>query len=405
MRGLVASGLGRTTRTVWLALVAWAGLAMLGGCAHRGSSTPPPSALRIAQGLMHDSLFAPPATRPDRDAVLAPTPQMQAHAEKLRRPPLGEDSRHALLHALFRNDDLRLNYDTGRTRDAATTYQDRAGNCLSLVLMTAAFAKMLDMPVSYQAVVVEEAATRAGGLLFLSGHVNILLSQRAMYRRPGDDSALLVDFLPGEQVAGYRTVPLVEHQVLSLYMNNRAAELLAEGRIADAYAHAREALLIDPVSSSAANTLAVVYSRGGHGAAAEAAWRRALVLSPDSTSVLANLSQHLERSGRAPEAAPLASRLAQLQPVPPLHHLEQGRLALDRGELSVARDLFRRELRRQPYQAEVHYWLAVTNARLGDGERAARDLAQAVMHSTTPVQQQLYSSKLARLRDLLPAVQ
>jgi Flp pilus assembly protein TadD len=388
-----------------LASLAAACLVLLPACAQRGPIEAPPTALRIAEGLMHDGYFSPPTQRPDRDAVLAVTPAMKEHAESLRRAPLGQDSRHALLSALFRNDELRLNYDTTRTRDAATTYADRAGNCLSLVLMTAAFAKMLEMPVSYQAVVVEEAATRSGGLLFLSGHVNILLGQRALYRQPGDDGALLVDFLPGEQVAGYRTVLLEEQQVLSLYMNNRAAEHLAAGAIADAYAHAREALLIDPTSSSAANTLAVVYSRAGQGAAAEAAWRRAMVLAPDSTSVLSNLAQYLDRNGRASEAAPLASRLAQLQPVPPLHYLEQGRLALERGELTVARDLLRRELRRQPYQAEVHYWLAVTNARLGDGDRAARDLAQAVMHSTTMDQHQLYSGKLARLRSLLPSVQ
>ena len=50
------------------------------------------------------------------------------------------------------------------TRNAAEAFDARSGNCLSLVIMTAAFAKELGLPVRYQNVFVDEAWSRSGDL-------------------------------------------------------------------------------------------------------------------------------------------------------------------------------------------------------------------------------------------------
>lgn len=387
----------RRTCLAWaLALAAAAG-----GCAsgHQGHTLD--QARQAALALLQDGLFPRPSSLPDANAVLRPSEAMRAYAERALSRTRDRDPRAALLHALATSE-LRLEYDSGRTRDAAETFAERSGNCLSLVLMTASLAKLLDLPVTYQAVVMDEAATREGDYLFLSSHVNLLLGPRALSRQTWDDRTLVVDFLPPQQVAHYRTLALEQAQVVAMYMNNRAAEVLAAGDVRAAYWWVREGLHSDPLSSSVLNTLGVVYSRAGHARPAEQAWRRALELAPDSTSVLANLVQQLRSQGRQAESAPLEARLAQLQPVPPLHWFKLGRAAYERGEYETARTLFLRELRRQPYQAEVHFWLAATHAQLGQAERAARDLAQAVSHSTTLAQQQLYAGKLARLRGQLP---
>jgi hypothetical protein len=44
---------------------------------------------------------------------------------------------------------------------AREAFAARTGNCLSLVIMTSAFAKQLGLPVSYRRVVMEEMYTRA----------------------------------------------------------------------------------------------------------------------------------------------------------------------------------------------------------------------------------------------------
>ena len=46
---------------------------------------------------------------------------------------------------------------------------------MSLVIMTAAFAKELGLRVNYQNVIIDDSWSRHGGLYLLSGHVNLVL--------------------------------------------------------------------------------------------------------------------------------------------------------------------------------------------------------------------------------------
>lgn len=115
---------------------------------------------------------------------------------------------------------------------------------------------------------------------------------------------------------------------------------------------------------------------------------------------LANLSRLLAAEGRDAEAAPLAARLAELQPHPPFWHFDRGREAMARGDYAAARDLLLRELRLQPHQHEVHFQLARAYQGLGDGARARRHLALAIESSPTRSTQALYAGKLERLREL-----
>ena len=84
------------------------------------------------------------------------------------------------------------------TRTAAQAFDARAGNCLSLVIMTSALARHLGMPVQYHSVFVEETWSRSGDLLVSSGHVNLTLSNRLGERRIRFDvvEAVVIDFDP-----------------------------------------------------------------------------------------------------------------------------------------------------------------------------------------------------------------
>ncbi len=78
-----------------------------------------------------------------------------------------------LIEALYEKAQLKLEYDATRTKTAAETFATRSGNCLSLVLMTAALAHQLDLPVVYQSAYLDPTWSRSGDLLFASGHVNV----------------------------------------------------------------------------------------------------------------------------------------------------------------------------------------------------------------------------------------
>lgn len=377
------------------ALLATLCCALFTGCA-----APPASPGGDARALFHDEWFAASQEDTTPERVLALSDAMRAYADnELRALIAHRDPRRVLIEALHDRGQLRLAYDAERTGNAAETFDSRSGNCLSLVLMTGAIARHLGLPVTFRAVQLDPQYTRAGGLTLENGHVNLLMAH--MGERPiWGAHDLIVDFLPTRELTGQSATVLPENTVIAMYMNNRAAETLADGRIDDSYAWARAALVQDPQYASAVNTLAVVYMRRGQLAAAEQALRYALGREPDNTAALSNLVQVLQRTGRNADAEVVAARLKALQPFPPFYFLEAGRQALAAGRAAEARDLFERELRRQPFQHEVHFWSAQAWAQLGNSAKAAEHLRQAMDYSTTMSSQKLYSAKLDRLRAL-----
>ncbi len=368
--------------------------ALLSACASRAPTRP------VAE-LLHDQLFAPPRDTIDAAAVFALSDDMRRYAAtELQGTTALRDPRRALIDALYSRSQLGLSYDASATRNAAEAFSARAGNCLSLVIMTAAFAKHLDLPVSYRSVIVDDLYTRQGDLFMSSGHVNLVLDRPLPRRHFGDQEppALTIDFLPPDELRGQRSEPLAERTIVAMFMNNRAAEALAQGRLDDSYAWAREAVRQDPGFAAAVNTLGVVYMRAGHPQPAEAALRAVLAREPEQLSAMSNLVLLLQRAGRQAEAQALGTRLTELQPYPPFHFFDLGRRAMDEGDYERARQLFARELRRQPDQHEVHFWAAQADLRLGDAAGATAHLRQAMTYSPTRDGRKVYAAKLDRLR-------
>jgi Flp pilus assembly protein TadD len=304
-----------------------------------------------------------------------------------------------LVEALYSKAQLRLDYDTDSTRTAAEAFDARAGNCLSLVVMSAALAKHLGLPVQYQALVGQESWSRSGDLSFVNGHVNLTVSRRLIDRVEGYDSdaAWQIDF--GALAAGRGSLlhAVNESTIVAMFMNNRAAEALVRGERANAYAYAREAVVQAPDFAAAYNTLGVVYQRHGMADAAERAYRHALARDDVHRAAMLNLSRLLEGRGRSAEAAPWRAKLARLEAEPPFMHFDLGRAAAQAGDFRAAREHLLREMRRDPDYHEFHFWLAVALYGLGDVDQAREHLSTAMKNSTTRREQALYASKLQRL--------
>ncbi|MHB8666743.1 MAG: tetratricopeptide repeat protein, partial [Burkholderiales bacterium] len=256
---------------------------------------------------------------------------------------------------------LKLKYDATSTRTAAEAFDLHAGNCISLVIMTAALAKELGLRVYYQRVFAEEPWSRDGGIYFRSEHVNLTLGRRLGSRENSTDKDLqiTIDFLPQEDVRGYRTRDIAERTVIAMFMNNRAAESLARGNLDDAYWWAREAIARDGEFLSAYNTLGVVYQRHGNLHKAEYVFRQLLQRAPDSPTFVSNLAGVLRASGQEQAAQALLQKLRRIEPYPPFYFMDRARLALNHGDYQAAIGLFKQELARDPDYSAAHFELAV----------------------------------------------
>lgn len=369
---------------------------LLAGCA---STTHAPTA---PPALFADDRFAPPSEAVSAKDLFALSPAMRdylhspAFAQRLR----SKGMRQGLLDALYSKTDLKLEYESRMTRTASETYEARMGNCLSLVIMTAAFAKELGMPVHFQSVEVENSWSRTAGLYLSSAHINIGLGQRAgdVLRGYDPNRVLVVDFIPRDEAASLRTRELEEEDIVALYLNNRAAEALVQDRIDDAYWWARAAVAAKPGTATTLNTLAVIYQRHGELALAERSFQAALAREPENLSVLRNMEPLLLALGRPQEAQALTKRIAAIEPTPPYYYFDKGMVALKAGNFDDAVVHFAREVRRAPYNDEFRFWLGIAHLKLGHLGDAREHIALAVDHSTRGDMREVYSAKLAYLR-------
>jgi tetratricopeptide (TPR) repeat protein len=355
------------------------------------------------QQIFQDQLFAPSTQHINAAEVFAISPAMRAFLEgDFARQSFRKDRREALVDALYSKKQLKLEYDSATTRTASEAYEVRSGNCLSLVLMTAAFAKELGLPVRFRNVFIDPAWSRSNDFFFLSGHVNLTLGEDIRADRGNYSVAdgLTIDFVPADMIRGQRAMEISEATILAMFMNNRAAENLNEGRLDDAYAWVRESLHQDPKFMSGYNTLGVIYRRHGNIDAAERAFRYVLGNEAANTQAMSNLILVLKDQHRTDEAQILTARLNDLQPYPPFRNFDMGIAAMKAGEYAAARDFFKKEIDRSAYYHEFHIWLALANFGLGDVPQARKQIALALENSTTMKDHELYSAKLNWLNSL-----
>ncbi|MFB9245218.1 tetratricopeptide repeat protein [Massilia antarctica] len=385
-----------------LASLVFCALPLLGsGCA----AVRVPAPLPLPE-LFSDASFAPPPAPVGAEQLFVISPAMRAYIDSPDFSALIHKMgpERGLVEALYTKGELKLEYDASVTRTAAETFDARMGNCLSLVLMTAAFAKHMGLEVQYQDVMVDETWTRNAGLYFASTHVNLSMGRRRTAQPQGvppEERMLTIDFLPPAESARYNTHPIEERMIESMFMNNRAAEALADLHLDEAYWWARAAVAHLPTFATPYNTLGVIYQRHGDNPLAERAFKAALTLEPESTISMHNLVPVLAKLGKTEESAALAARLAKLEPTPPYHWFHLAMKALEEARYGEARDLLHKEVRRAPFNHEFHFWLAIAHWRLGQGSEARDELALALDNSTTHAATERYSAKLAYLRSQL----
>ncbi len=360
--------------------------------------------------FFHDRLFAAPTERIGADDLFVASDDMKRYIhDAIAEPARAKGRMQALIDALYSSGQLRLEYDTEMTRNAAEAFAARSGNCLSLVIMTAAFAKELGLTVEYQKVFVDETWARTGDIYLSIGHVNVTLAPRKTdhggggYRvgvKPHESDAMTIDFLPSTDMRAMRTRAIGEEIIVAMYMNNRAVEALARGQTDDAYWWARGAVARTPGFLTPYNTLGAIYRRHGNLQEAEQVLSHVLDREPRNTQTMSNLIAVLNDLGRVEAAQRLAARLAELDPDPPFSHFHRGMAAMRAGDATTAKDEFAREVARAPDYHEFHFWLGIAYLNLGDIKPARRHLTLAMQNSTTRRDHDVYAAKLARINAL-----
>jgi len=213
-----------------------------------------------------------------------------------------------------------------------------------------------------------------------------------------DSDRWTVDFLPPSDSRNLVTEPISEARIVAMFMNNRAAEALAQKRTDDAYWWLRQAIASDPSFSNLYNTLGVTYLRKGMLAQAETALRFATSVDPKSTEIWRNLAIVLRHDGRVEEAAAIESQHPVSGAAALAAAIDGGLKANETGDYGRALSLLKQALRTAKDNHEIHYLLAVTYLNLGDRRQAMEQLLEAKDDSTTIRQRAMYGSKVELLK-------
>ena len=313
--------------------------------------------------------------------------RQQLHA-RVRPNPDPTRRLQALADFLLKPEGLGLRYRHDATLSVSEAYARREGNCLTFTLVTVALARELGLQ-AYGQDADAVSWYQEGGSIYRTLHVNA--GVRIEGRR------FSIDLASNQAITREPPRPIDDARLLAHFYSNRAAELLAQGAVMPALAHARRALAIDPRHAAAHSNAGVISARLGQTDLAERAYLTALAIEPDHAGALFNLGELYARERRGSLASDIRARLARAQQRDPFHHFLLGLQREAAGDAAGAVPHLRRAIRLHRHDHRFHFALARALAELGHVDRAVRALKVA-RSTSAGSEQSRYQAKLEALR-------
>jgi Tfp pilus assembly protein PilF len=284
------------------------------------------------------------------------------------------------------------------TRTAAETVLSRQGNCMSLVVLSAALADVLNVPVEFHDIDVEPIWDRRGGFYLVNGHVNLSLlppvnSNIVLF----SGSEMLVDFLPERSVRAYHKKRVSKHQLTAMFYNNIAAEALVKADYDLAYALIKKSIQLDPQFVAAINTLAVIYRHKGYDDEAENVYRSALHVNDQDLSTLYNLALILGEQGRLDEWREVHKVLELARINNPFYYFDMAQQAYFDKQYQDALVWYKRAVEKADYRHEFYFGLSRAYWATGEERLAEKNLKRALALSDTNNKQR-YQMKLQAMK-------
>ncbi|WP_346348106.1 hypothetical protein [Shewanella abyssi] len=286
-------------------------------------------------------------------------------------------------------------YADNLTRSAGDTFDDREGNCLSLVLLTAAIAQQLDVRVEYQEIDIPPVWDQQGGFYLVNGHINLkLLPQEKGHILNVSAGAIQIDFLPERAMQGYDKRRVSRSMVTSMFFNNLAAEALVKREYDKAYGLLKLSLQQDNQFLPAINTLAVLYRYKGLTEEAEALYKLALAINPEDMNALYNYAIILGEQDRLDEWAGVHKVMELARIRNPYYYYGIAQQAYFDREYQLALRWYRRAIEKADYRHEFYFGLSRTYWATGDQRRAEINMRKALSLANDSNNKRRYQSKL-----------
>lgn len=300
-------------------------------------------------------------------------------------------------------------FDVMETSSLAELSTNRKINCLSFSVLFVAAARYVDVAADFQLVFAPPYWDKEGNSWIMNQHINVTgslqrsysdynLDLRSDFSIPNEviwqqlpqqrghtgsfsllrrDYHYTADINPSITGVAIRRQRISEQQVLSLYHSNKSMEFLLDEDLATAYAHTREALLVDPDSAVGWNNLGVLYSRVDQAELSIAAYQRAILLDEKTNSAKSNLANLYRSQGQIGLAQALETQLAEYRNQNPYYHSALADSSIETGEYEQAISQLRAAVSKKQNEHYFYHQLAIVNQQLGDMDAVVENLTNA----------------------------
>jgi len=370
---------------------------ILAGCVSNGDSN-----IDAVKPPFSDHLFTRPNDLPSPQHIFSLTLAQRRWLDKTLVPTRHNTLTKQLVDKVLKRDYGLFDYDNSFTRTASQTLSMGQGNCLSMVIMTAAIAKYLSIEFKIHDVKTAPVWDRDGGLYLINGHVNISLKNTPFSRSPTSyvflgTGYVTLDFIVNVTRRNLSTIQINEQQLGARYFVNLAADAMVKQRWDLAYWLLRQSIEQHSTYAPAWNSLAVVYRRNNLEELAEQTYKYAMSLDKNNINVVANYALLLEQQGRYDELFEVERRLGLFELNNPYRYFDQADLAFAQQNFKQALSLYKKAIKLSPFVDAFHFGLFRTYMALGLESKAIKSLKLASERSADYSDRARYNAKLAML--------
>lgn len=353
-------------------------LSVLAGCSSQASMNSLIERHQNAQmPSLNSALFAPQQSVVSAQQLFALTTSQQHDFLLDYNGRLSDLPEHERISAYLHDLTFGFNYKE-QTYTASEAFALSAGNCMALAILTKSLADLVAVEIKFQRVTNAPVFDRNNNVVLVSDHVRARLYKPYEASQDNENKTLLkrawvvVDYFPSS--ASQNAEMITDTQFLALYYRNRAAELMVDGRIDDAYAYASEALKYTPKDSEVINILGLLHGRKHDNHSAEQLFSYALSLDADNLNVLHNYQALAKRQQRTDLVAELEQRIQSIPEANPYVWIALGDAAFEQNQLETAMMMYRKAAKQAPYVHEAYWGKARVYVAQGETQQARRIL-------------------------------
>lgn len=339
--------------------------------------------LRVSQNNSYDKFFK---LSPQQEANILAAVQIKE---------LQGFKRHEALYEVLQE---RLDNFTyyGETYSAETSMRLNQGNCMSLAVLTTAYAKLLGLDFSYREVNTLPIFSKKNNLILSSSHVQTIIYDAEFTTQPGQlflqKPGLVIDYFPSKNNRSGKY--LDEDAFIAMYYQNLAGDALVDNNLDKAFLLASKAYTFDQDNIDVINSLAIIHRRAGDNESAEAIYLAGLKKEQSSLSLLSNYVMLLKSQNREAEAEHYQSQLSQLNDPNPFHWLEEAYIAEQNHETNKAKHFYLKALKQAPYLHQAYLGLYHIYRQKGQYVKAKNMMRKALEWTYEVEQRKQYKYKL-----------